>query len=215
VVVPPHYEEYMKFSKAAREIYEDCTDQVEAFGMDECWLDVTGSTRVALCQEIGHKLYTYNKKATGIAIDIRDIIEPFVIRSVVADISRRDDLISLYNNTDEKDRIKALKAQLRGLEKSTRKLLKVTTDTFDTPAYKDACDQLKEIAQQKQSIQSEIEKIEASQVTITESDRRKVCNKIMHMLETTDSIEAKKYLQSVISSIAVSNEDVDVTLNIA
>ena len=62
---------------------------------------------------------------------------------------------------------------------------------------------------------SEIEKIEASQVTITESDRREVCNKIMHMLETTDSIEAKKYLQSVISSIAVSNEDVDVTLNIA
>ena len=27
---------------------------------------------LALCQEIGHKLYTYNKKATGIAIDIRD-----------------------------------------------------------------------------------------------------------------------------------------------
>ena len=46
VVVPPHYEEYMKFSKAAREIYEDYTDQVEAFGMDECWLDVTGSTMV-------------------------------------------------------------------------------------------------------------------------------------------------------------------------
>ena len=27
---------------------------------------------LALCQEIGHKLYTYDKKATGIAIDIRD-----------------------------------------------------------------------------------------------------------------------------------------------
>ena len=37
VIVPPHYEEYMKFSKAARKIYEDYTDQVEAFGMDECW----------------------------------------------------------------------------------------------------------------------------------------------------------------------------------
>ena len=44
VVVPPHYEEYVKFSKAARNIYEDYTDQVESFGMDECWLDVTGST---------------------------------------------------------------------------------------------------------------------------------------------------------------------------
>ena len=27
----------------AREIYEDYTDQVEAFGLDENWLDVTGS----------------------------------------------------------------------------------------------------------------------------------------------------------------------------
>jgi len=43
VVVPPHYEEYMKFAKAAREIYKDYTDRVEAFGMDECWLDVSAS----------------------------------------------------------------------------------------------------------------------------------------------------------------------------
>lgn len=46
VVVPPHYDEYMKFAKAARKIYKEYTDQVEAFGMDECWLDVTGSIRL-------------------------------------------------------------------------------------------------------------------------------------------------------------------------
>ena len=46
VIVPPHYEEYMSFSKAARKIYEDYTDQVEAFGMDECWLDVSGSASI-------------------------------------------------------------------------------------------------------------------------------------------------------------------------
>lgn len=36
--------EYIRSSKYAREIYEDYTDQVESFGLDECWLDVTGST---------------------------------------------------------------------------------------------------------------------------------------------------------------------------
>ena len=61
VVVPPHYEEYMKFSKAAREIYEDYTDQVEAFGMDECWLDVTGSVGIygdgeKIAQEIRERI---------------------------------------------------------------------------------------------------------------------------------------------------------------
>ena len=46
VIVPPHYDEYMSFSKAAREIYEHYTDQIEPFGMDECWLDCTGSTGI-------------------------------------------------------------------------------------------------------------------------------------------------------------------------
>jgi DNA polymerase-4 len=42
VVVPPHYEEYLKYSRLARDIYERYTDRIEPFGMDECWLDVTG-----------------------------------------------------------------------------------------------------------------------------------------------------------------------------
>lgn len=43
VVIPPDMDEYIRISKMAREIYEDYTDQVESFGLDESWLDVTGS----------------------------------------------------------------------------------------------------------------------------------------------------------------------------
>ena len=43
VVVPAHMDEYIRVSRLARHIYEDFTDQVEPFGLDECWLDVTGS----------------------------------------------------------------------------------------------------------------------------------------------------------------------------
>lgn len=43
VVLPPDYREYIRFSRMAREIFEDYTDQVEPFGLDESWLDVTGS----------------------------------------------------------------------------------------------------------------------------------------------------------------------------
>lgn len=46
VFVPPHYDRYLRYSQMAREIYEEYTDQVEAFGLDECWLDVTGSTHL-------------------------------------------------------------------------------------------------------------------------------------------------------------------------
>ena len=47
VVLPPDMGEYIRFSRMAREIYEDYTDQIEPFGLDESWLDVTGS--VGLC----------------------------------------------------------------------------------------------------------------------------------------------------------------------
>ncbi len=44
VFTPPHYDLYMRYSEMARDIYSDYTDQVEPFGLDECWLDVSGST---------------------------------------------------------------------------------------------------------------------------------------------------------------------------
>lgn len=43
ICVPAHYDRYLHFSALAREIYTSYTDQVEPFGLDECWLDVTGS----------------------------------------------------------------------------------------------------------------------------------------------------------------------------
>jgi DNA polymerase-4 len=43
ILVPPQYEQYLKFSVLARAIYGRFTDLIEPFGMDECWLDVTAS----------------------------------------------------------------------------------------------------------------------------------------------------------------------------
>jgi len=42
IVLPPQYEEYLRCSQQAHEIYLRYTDRVEPFGMDECWLDLTG-----------------------------------------------------------------------------------------------------------------------------------------------------------------------------
>lgn len=43
VLVPPHHDEYQKYSALVNKIYQDYTDRVEPFGIDESWLDVTGS----------------------------------------------------------------------------------------------------------------------------------------------------------------------------
>ncbi|MFA5585053.1 MAG: DNA polymerase IV [Saccharofermentanales bacterium] len=42
VLIPPDYKSYLYYSRVAREIYREYTDRVEAFGIDECWLDLTG-----------------------------------------------------------------------------------------------------------------------------------------------------------------------------
>lgn len=43
VTVPPRYDVYRRYSELARRIYCQYTDLVEPFGLDECWLDLTGS----------------------------------------------------------------------------------------------------------------------------------------------------------------------------
>ncbi len=46
VVVRPNYMQYLTFSVMVRKIYENYTNLIEAFGIDENWLDVTESTRL-------------------------------------------------------------------------------------------------------------------------------------------------------------------------
>ncbi len=43
IVIPPHYEQYIKYSTLARTVYSRYTDLVEPYGMDECFIDISGS----------------------------------------------------------------------------------------------------------------------------------------------------------------------------
>ena len=43
ICIPPHHRRYADYSKLVNEIYLRYTDLVEPFGIDESWLDITGS----------------------------------------------------------------------------------------------------------------------------------------------------------------------------
>ncbi len=43
ICIPPHHKRYAAYSKLVNEIYLRYTDLVEPFGIDESWLDITGS----------------------------------------------------------------------------------------------------------------------------------------------------------------------------
>ena len=71
IIVPPHYREYMRYSGYMREILQDYTDQVEAFGLDESWADVSGSvglfgSAMTIAREISERV----KRELGITVSI-------------------------------------------------------------------------------------------------------------------------------------------------
>lgn len=69
ILVPPDYASYLYYSRLARKIYLEYTDRVEAFGIDECWLDLTG------CPEengflVAEKIRDRMKKELGLTVSI-------------------------------------------------------------------------------------------------------------------------------------------------
>lgn len=71
ICVPPQYDKYLRFSRAARKIYYRFTNQVESFGIDEAWLDVSGSVNLfGTGPEIAEKIRQTMKNELGLTVSI-------------------------------------------------------------------------------------------------------------------------------------------------
>ena len=71
VLVRPHRDLYMRYSREINAIYAEYTDLVEPFGIDESWLDVTGSGRLFGSGEtIAECLRQRIRRETGLTVSI-------------------------------------------------------------------------------------------------------------------------------------------------
>lgn len=71
VTLAPDYQKYHEYSRAAREIYSRYTDLIEPFGIDECWLDVTGSTLLfGSGEQIAERIRKEIKRELGITVSV-------------------------------------------------------------------------------------------------------------------------------------------------
>lgn len=71
VLVPPHHKEYAHWSKIVNAIYARYTEQVEPFGIDESWLDVTGSIGLfGDGKTIADRLRREVREETGLTISV-------------------------------------------------------------------------------------------------------------------------------------------------
>lgn len=71
ITLPSMMDKYKEYSKKVHKIYQRYTDMIEPFGIDECWLDVTGSTVLfGSGEEIAHKIRTDIKNELGLTVSV-------------------------------------------------------------------------------------------------------------------------------------------------
>ena len=72
VLLPPHHELYEVYSRRVNEIYGRFTDLVEPFGIDESWLDVTGSLHLfgGDARALADRIRAMVKAETGLTVSV-------------------------------------------------------------------------------------------------------------------------------------------------
>ena len=71
VELPADFDAYLKAARQVRTVYERYTDRVEAFGIDECWLDVTESLSLfGSGAVIAERIRAEVKGETGLTVSV-------------------------------------------------------------------------------------------------------------------------------------------------
>lgn len=124
IIIKPHFELYVKYSRLVKRIYTDYTDKVEPFGLDECWLDISGKS-------------IDEKKAFLIANEIKDRIKNEIGLTISVGVSfnkvfaklgsdmKKPDAVTMITKNEFKEKVWELPAPaLLGVGRSTQKILK-------------------------------------------------------------------------------------------
>ena len=106
VLVPPQYEQYLKFSKLAHQIYYRYTDLVEPFGMDECWLDVSSHVKSGMA--IAEEIRKATREELGLTVSIGVSFNK-IFAKLGSDM-KKPDAITEITKENFKDKVWSLKA---------------------------------------------------------------------------------------------------------
>lgn len=139
IVVPPTFDEYLKYSNIVRQIYLRYTNQVESFGMDECWLDVTGSTTLfGSGRQIAEEIRQTVKSETGLTVSVGVSFNK--VFSKLASDMKKPDAVTEITEEEFKEKIWKLPASaMLGVGRKFEKNLKsqciyTIGDLANTPA---------------------------------------------------------------------------------
>lgn len=110
LVIPPNFPLYQAYSKRANEIYYDYTSQIEPFGLDESWLDVTGSQALfGTGEEIAHKIRRRIKKELGITVSIGVSFNKIFAK--LGSDYKKPDAVTVFHEGNYKEKVWPLPAE--------------------------------------------------------------------------------------------------------
>ena len=89
---------YLRFSRMAHEIYAEYTDRQEPYGIDECWLDVTGSSSLKgdgllIAQEISRRM----KSELGLTVSVGVSFNK-IFAKLGSDYKKPDAITTMYKS---------------------------------------------------------------------------------------------------------------------
>ena len=70
VVVPPHFDRYIHYSREVQRIYSEYTNRREPFGIDESWLDITGCLRAGEGERAAREISARIKRELGLTVSV-------------------------------------------------------------------------------------------------------------------------------------------------
>ena len=99
VCLSPDYPKYIRFSKKMRAILEQYSDRVESFGLDECWVDISGPNMdFAEGERIANEIRERIKNELGITVSI-GVADNKVLAKLGSDVKKPDAVTVLSPET--------------------------------------------------------------------------------------------------------------------
>jgi len=123
VIVPPDHKAYAYYSRQVRDIYERYTDLIEPFGIDECWLDMSGSAHLfGGAEKAAYAIKEEVKKEIGLTISCGVSFNK-VLAKLGSDL-KKPDAVTVLSRDKWRERVHPLPAEyLMGVGRKTHKRL--------------------------------------------------------------------------------------------
>ena len=104
VIIPPNFPLYLRFSRLAREIYNDYTDHIEPFGLDEAWLDITdANAKEGYGERTANEIRERIKFEMGITVSVG--VSYNKIYAKLGSDMKKPDAVTVISKTDYKEKV--------------------------------------------------------------------------------------------------------------